>query len=53
MVATNVAASIQILSLCIETDKAGRKLSKWRIQILETAQKNISCLPLIDTLNLK
>ena len=53
MIATNVAASIQILSLYFETNKTGRKLSKWRVQILETAQKNISCLPLLDTFNLK
>ena len=53
MTATNMAIKSQILSLTKETNETGRKLSKWRIQIFETAQKNISCLPLLDTLNLK
>ena len=53
MTATNMAIKSQILSLTKETNETGRKLSKWRIQIFESAQKNISCLPLIDTLDLK
>ena len=53
MTATNMAIKSQILSLTKETNETGRKLSKWRIQILDTAQKNYSCLPLFDTFTLK
>ena len=49
----DVAKNSQILSLTKETNKTGRNLSKWRIQILGIVQKIISFLPLFDTYNLK